>query len=137
MFSKNCPTIVIKDISSGKAVSRLLNPKTASSSTVPELTDDEQTQLNEGINISFLLTVNYWLFYLHFLLRPSSLLELSKTEKSKLFHCNTHNETRVRGKVVKWPWRIKCGICSNNIQLRFDADFKGRVSAFDRRKLFI
>ena len=42
MFSKNCPTIVIKDISSGKTTSKLLNPKTPSSSTVPELTNDEQ-----------------------------------------------------------------------------------------------
>jgi hypothetical protein len=136
VFSKNCPTIVIKDISSGKTASKLLNPKTSSSSTVPELTDDEQTQLNEGININFLLTVNYGLFLLTFF-TYWSLLELSKREKSTLFHCNTHNEIRVHGKVVKWPWRIKCGICSNNIQLRFDADLKGRVSAFDRRKLFI
>ena len=65
------------------------------------------------------------------------LLELSKRENSNLFKCDTHNEARVRGKVVIWPWRIRCGICTRNVQLRCDSDLKGRISYFDRRKLFI
>ena len=111
----------------------MLNTKTTSLSTVPELTDDEQTQLHEGININYFITINYGLFLVTFF-TYWPLLELSKREDSRLFRCNTHNETRVRGKVVEWPWKIKCGICSNNIQVRVNADLKGRLSAFDRRK---
>ena len=66
MFSKNCPTIVIKEVSSGKTVSSLLNPKTSSAvSKAPELTDDEQTKLNEGVQFN-LFSVDYGLFLLTF-----------------------------------------------------------------------
>ena len=62
-------------------------------------------------------------------------LELSTREGSKLFRCDTHNEAKVRRKTVKWPWKITCGICSRNVQLRYDADFKGRISSFERRSI--
>ena len=63
-------------------------------------------------------------------------LELSTREGSKLFRCDTHNEANVRRKTVKWPWKITCGICSRNVQVRYDANFKGRISSFERRKYF-
>lgn len=65
------------------------------------------------------------------------LLELSKRDGSKLFRCEIHTNAKVRGKIVKWSWRISCGICSRNVQLRCDADLKGRISSFDRRKFLI
>jgi len=98
---------VIKEVSSVKKVSPTPTPGPSDSQ---QLTEDEQKQLNE---------------------------ELSTREGSKLFRCDTHNEAKVRRKTVKWPWKITCGICSRNVQLRYDADFKGRISSFERRKYFI
>lgn len=103
VFSTSSPIIIIKDASTGKVASN--SPVPSSSQPSPGLTEDEQKHLNE---------------------------ELSKRGESMLWKCDAHAEIRVRGKLVKWPWRIKCGICSNNVQLRYDADLKGRVSSFER-----
>ena len=46
-----------------------------------------------------------------------------------------HPRIKVRGKVVEWPWKIRCGCCGKNLRLHYDADFNGRIVYFDRRKL--
>lgn len=46
-----------------------------------------------------------------------------------------HPRIKVRGKVVEWPWKIRCGCCGKNLRLRYDADFNGRIVYFDWRKL--
>lgn len=63
--------------------------------------------------------------------------ELLKRSESKLLRCHKHADVRTRGKsgkVIRWPWKITCGICNKNIQMRYDSDLKGRISYFDRRK---
>ena len=62
-------------------------------------------------------------------------IELSKRRNSKIVHCNMHPRIKVRGKVVEWPWKIRCGCCGKNLRLRYDADFNGRIVYFNWRKL--
>ena len=57
--------------------------------------------------------------------------------ESKLLRCHKHADVKTRGKsgkVIRWPWKITCGICKKNIQVGYDSDLKGRISYFDRRK---
>ncbi len=64
-------------------------------------------------------------------------VELAKRSGSKVLKCNTHVDVKTRGKsgkVIQWPWKISCGICKKNMQLRYDSDLKGRISYFDRRE---
>ena len=64
-------------------------------------------------------------------------LELVKRCESKLMRCDQHVNVKTRGKngkVIQWPWKITCGICKRNIQMRYNSDLKGRISYFDRRK---
>ena len=37
-------------------------------------------------------------------------------------------------KTVLWAWKIKCGICRSEVQLRLDSSLKGRISYFQARK---
>ena len=57
--------------------------------------------------------------------------ELEALEGSKVVKCSTHTKIKVRGKIIDWPWKLKCGLCNKNTILRFDADLKGRVSNFN------
>ena len=64
-------------------------------------------------------------------------VELEKYENIKIIQCETHKEIRCSGKLISWPWKIKCGICATNSQLSFDADIHGRISSFEWRKSLV
>ena len=53
VFSTSCPTIVIKEASTGSPQTTSKSPTCPVPSSSPGLTEDEQKQLNEGININF------------------------------------------------------------------------------------
>ena len=62
--------------------------------------------------------------------------ELQKLNGSKLIHDSSQEAKIKSGKTVQWPWRIDCGHCHQKpgMMLRYDADVKGRIAAFKRRK---
>ena len=122
VFSNGCSTIVIKD-----SCSKILTPAPPSG-----------TQgLGPLRNIFWFWQVGWEYIVLHGCKR-FLLLELVKRSESKLQKCNEPVEIQTRekkGKIVKWPWKICCGICKRNILLRYNSDVKGQISFFDRRKL--
>ena len=62
------------------------------------------------------------------------LIELAKLNESKLKKDGTQTTKLKNGKDVLWPWKVECGLCNGLTMLRYDADLKGRVNAFQRRK---
>lgn len=63
----------------------------------------------------------------------TSFSELKKLGSSELVYGEKvhlkHNK-----KTVLWAWKIKCGICKSEVQLRLDSSLKGRISYFQARK---
>ena len=102
--------------------------------------DNDDDAISLITNPFLLITTEWFLRYSYLHMGHLYLLELLKRCGSKLARCDTHTHVKVRGKeskLVEWPWKICCGNCRRNVQLRYDADVKGRISYFDRRKYML
>ena len=63
--------------------------------------------------------------------------ELASRNDSVIVRCHSQTTVKVSGRLFHWPWKIRCGLCQTNIQLRCDASHDGRLSNFDRRKYML
>ncbi len=63
-----------------------------------------------------------------------TILELQKLNGSKLIRDMQQTVKLKSGATVMWLWRLECGVCHKTLMLRYDADLKGRINAFQRRK---
>lgn len=62
-----------------------------------------------------------------------SFTELKKLANSELVY-GEKVHVKLGKKTVLWAWKVKCGLCQNEVQLRLDAGVNGRVSYFKARK---
>ena len=56
---------------------------------------------------------------------------------SRLIKDDSDNLVKVKGRHIKWPWKIVCGHCQTKVQLRFDGISDGRIKYFEKSKYYV